>query len=253
MKKTALVLFLLVIGVSIFAQNGVIRDLSGTVELKIAGAAAYTPAKAGDSIARDTVISTGFKSSALVEVGNAIIVVRPLTRLTLTEISSSAGNETLNMNLQAGRVRVDVNPPAGTKASLSITSPSATASVRGTSFEFDTQSVRVGSGIVGFKGNQGYEVQAPAGSTVGLASALVTPASESLSQPPKCVAFDSLCGGPTGGIARSSERSGPDPTPKPPSQEPDPPQQGGMGPGYQQPEYPGVTGGDEFGIPFIFM
>ena len=243
MKKTALVLFLLVIGVSIFAQNGVIRDLSGTVELKIAGAAAYTPAKAGDSIARDTVISTGFKSSALVEVGNAIIVVRPLTRLTLTEISSSAGNETLNMNLQAGRVRVDVNPPAGTKASLSVTSPSATASVRGTSFDFDSRFVRVGNGSVSFKGNRGYSVQAPAGSSVGLgsngtASAAVTPTAGTLFQPSMPVGSDSLSGGPTMGTMTYS--TGGESAPPPPY---DPGPAGDGGPGYtQDPEAGGAEG-----------
>ena len=71
------------------------------------------PARIGDQVSEDTVVSTGFKSTALIEVGSALLAVRPLTRLTLTEISASAGNETLNVNLAAGRVRVDLNPPAG--------------------------------------------------------------------------------------------------------------------------------------------
>jgi len=153
-----------------FAQNsGVIKELSGTVELKAPADSAFVAAKTGDQVGEDTVISTGFKSSAIVEVGSTLIAVRPLTRLTLTEIRSSAGAaETLNVNLQAGRIRVDVNPPAGTRASTTVSSPSATASVRGTSFDFDTMSVNVHEGTVSFSGSIGQTVPVGAGDSVAL-------------------------------------------------------------------------------------
>ena len=72
-------------------------------------------------------------------------------RLTLTEVQASGGEEKLNVNLHAGRVRVDVNPPAGAKASMSVSSPNATASVRGTSFFSDTRNLQVEQGTVLFK------------------------------------------------------------------------------------------------------
>jgi hypothetical protein len=167
-KYLALVLAVLT-GLGAFAQNagqgsGTIRELSGTVELKLAGAQNYVPAKAGDGVRQDTIISTGFKSTALVEVGSALIAVRPLTRLTLTEIQSSSGTETINVNLQTGRVRVDLNPPAGSRASMAVSSLNATASVRGTSFEFDTRNLRVFNGTVGFQGNRGQLMLVNAGS-----------------------------------------------------------------------------------------
>jgi hypothetical protein len=154
MKKAGLTFILIFSALSAFAQSGVIKDITGTVELKPAGAGNYTPASAGALVMADTVISTGFKSAALVEVGSALIAVRPLTRLTLTEISVSSGMATINVNLQAGRVRVDVNPPAGARASVTVSSPVATASVRGTSFEFDTRNLRVNSGNVIFQGTR---------------------------------------------------------------------------------------------------
>ena len=163
MKKAVLTVLFMTAALGVYAQNGVIKEMIGTVELKAAGAAGYTMAKAGDTVAQDTIISTGLKSTAAVEVGSAVIAVLPLTRLTLTEILSSRGSETLNLSLQTGRVRVDVNPPAGTKASLTVSSPSATASVRGTSFYFDTRSVSVSHGSVFFKGNRGYAVQVGGG------------------------------------------------------------------------------------------
>ena len=167
MKKRMMILMAMALtlfcAAGAFAQNGVIREVTGTVELRRAGTAAFVPASAGDAIARDTVLSTGFKSSALVAVGSTVLTVRPLTRLTLAEITASAGTETLNVNLQTGRVRVDVDPPAGTRVSTTVRSPVATASVRGTSFEFDTHSLTVSEGTVAFWGNQGGEKLVNAG------------------------------------------------------------------------------------------
>ena len=164
MKKSMwLVLFFLAAGTGIFAQTGTLRELSGTVELKAPGSQAFVAAKKGDTLSQDTVISTGFKSTALVELGSAVITIRPLTRLTLTEIQASQGNETINVNLQAGRVRVDVNPPPGTKTTMSVKSPTATASVRGTGFDFDTRNLRVSHGRVSFKGQKGFSKLVGAG------------------------------------------------------------------------------------------
>jgi len=156
MKK----LFLVVVLVSAvvfgaFAQSGVIRELSGDVELKPAGASSFTAAKTGDTVARDTIVSTGFKSTAIITIGSSTITVRPLTRLSLSEIQSSSGAENVNVNLQTGKVRVDVKPPAGTKTNFTIQSPAATASVRGTSFEFDTVNLTVNEGTVSFGGVSG--------------------------------------------------------------------------------------------------
>jgi len=159
MKKINLVFLLLFITFSVFAQNGTIQQLSGTVELKHPGSANFVTAAAGDEVRQDTVISTGFRSNALIAVGAAtLITVRPLTRLTLTEISIAAGTETLNANLQAGRVRVDVSPPAGTRASMSVSSPSATASVRGTTLFFDGRNLGVSGGMATFQGDRGPPV-----------------------------------------------------------------------------------------------
>jgi hypothetical protein len=135
MKKFILVTLLTFTAIAAYSQTGVIREMTGEVELKHAGASAFVPAQVGSEISRDTIVSTGFRSTAIIAAGSAVITVRPLTRLSFAEISSSADTENLNVNLQAGRVRVDVKPPAGTRASATFRGPTATASVRGTSFE----------------------------------------------------------------------------------------------------------------------
>jgi len=194
MKKNLLIVVLLFAAVfSLCAQNGVIRELTGVVELKPAGASAFTAARPGSVVAQNTVISTGFKSTAIIAVGSSLITVRPLTRLTLAEISSAEGTEKLNVALQTGRVKVDVKPAAGTKTACTVQGPSATASVRGTSFEFDSRNIRVSEGVVSFRGNAGAAIQVSAGGTgyVGNDGKAVNPAETEGYLPPAPVGVDS--------------------------------------------------------------
>ena len=190
MKKVVLLTLLLTgIVLCAAAQTGVIRECTGEVELKPAGASASVPARPGDTVAIDTVVSTGFKSSAIIELGSSVIVVRPLTRLSLGEIQSVSGAETLNVNLRSGRVRVDVNPSAGTRANFTVQSPIATASVRGTSFEFDTRNLKVHEGTVAFRGKSGMVMLVPAGaeshvSGEGKAADPIATTAEALTPPP---------------------------------------------------------------------
>jgi len=166
MKKAVFIILInSIIIFSVYSQSGTIRDLSGEVELKPAGAAAFTPAQKGSQVARDTIVSTGFKSTAIIEIGSSVITVRPLTRLSLSEIQSSSNTESLDVNLQAGRIRVDVKPPAGTKASTTVQSPSATASVRGTAFDMDIKNLSVSEGRVAWGGYDGIMVRVNSGST----------------------------------------------------------------------------------------
>ena len=167
MLKRTLCITLLLAGAVLcaFAQSGVISEFSGTVELKPVKASSFIPAKTGDVVEADTIVSTGFRSTAVIKVGSTTIAVRPLTRLSLAEIRSESGSETLKVDLQAGRVRVDVKPPAGTRANTTVQSPSATASVRGTSFEFDTLNLKVYEGTVALRGNDDMAVSVPAGAT----------------------------------------------------------------------------------------
>ncbi|GHU14386.1 iron dicitrate transporter FecR [Spirochaetia bacterium] len=166
MKRRVLsALFLVLTGLSAFAQTGVITQLRGEVGLKPAGAADFTLAKAGDQVAANTIVSTGLKSTAVITVGSAVIQVRPITRLSLSEIVSQASTEKVNVNLQAGRVRVDVNPPSGTRADFTLTSPMAVASVRGTSFDMDTYNLRVTTGTVAYRGINGVAVPVNAGAS----------------------------------------------------------------------------------------
>ncbi|MDR0554172.1 MAG: FecR domain-containing protein [Treponema sp.] len=167
-------------GFAAYAQNGVIKELTGVVELKNAGAAIFTVAKIGDEVAPNTVVSTGIRSMATIEVGSAHVIVRPFTLLTMGEIARNQGTETVSMNLRTGRVHVDVKPPSGSKAEFTVESAHATASVRGTSFELDTRNLHVNNGTVQYQGTGGVAVAVSAGgaSRVNATTGAVTASKE---------------------------------------------------------------------------
>jgi hypothetical protein len=152
----------------LFAQEAVIREISGTVELKASGAADWSPARRGQEVGRNTVISTGFRSTALIVLGNSTILVQPLTRLSVEELVRSGGGERVSLNLRAGRVRADVSPPLNGTTEFTVRSPTATASVRGTSFEFDGIRLRVDQGRVHMSGGDRSGTYVGAGREVAM-------------------------------------------------------------------------------------
>jgi len=157
MRCTAKLVFSLLIFISpcIFGQQqnqAVIREMAGTVELKLANSDVWEAASKGQIIALDTVISTGFRSTAVIALGDSLITLRPLTRLTLLELSENQGSEKVDLNLQTGRVKAEVKTQEAGNTEFIIRSPNSTSSVRGTIFEFDTLSLVVIQGTVEFTG-----------------------------------------------------------------------------------------------------
>jgi hypothetical protein len=165
MKNLIAGMVILLNGALIFGQAGTayIQDLTGTVELKAAGAVVWIAARRGARISKDTMISTGFKSTALIALENSTLIVRPLTRLSLEDLQNVQGNESVRLNLQTGRVRAEVKPAAEGKIDFIVRSPTATASVRGTSFDFDGVDLSVDEGRVYVTGKDGLGVYVGAG------------------------------------------------------------------------------------------
>ena len=151
-----LVLFLLGgIGVNLAAQQAVVRNLAGTVEIKRAGSETWENAQAGQTLGGETVISTGFRSTAVISFGNSVLTVKPLTRLSITELARLQDAEKVELNLQTGRVRAEITPSEAGRNEFVVRSTNATSSVRGTVFEFDTVNLLVLEGTVEFEGSSG--------------------------------------------------------------------------------------------------
>jgi hypothetical protein len=147
------------------SPRAVIRELRGTVETKAPGASDWRVAAVGQELEGETLVSTGFKSEAVLDLGDSTLRVRPLTRLSLGELTAAADSDRIDIQLRTGRIRADVKPPAGKKVDFTVRSPTATASVRGTVFDFDTVNLRVEEGTVSFAGADNTAVYVAAGQT----------------------------------------------------------------------------------------
>jgi ferric-dicitrate binding protein FerR (iron transport regulator) len=135
-----------------------IVECEGKVEVRPEGEPAWQAAAPGMNIALNTAISTGVKSSAVVQIGSSRVLVRPLTRLTLEEIAAAAGQEEVSLYLRAGRIRAEVEPPRGGQTNFTVRSPVSTVAVRGTSFEFDTINLVVDEGRIRYSYRNGLAV-----------------------------------------------------------------------------------------------
>jgi ferric-dicitrate binding protein FerR (iron transport regulator) len=142
--KLLLVVFAVILGASVWAQEVKIMEIrgTGTVEYKVPGATIWLPVSKDTVLSKNASISTGFKSEVVLLVGKSTLTVRPLTRISIEELVAQEGKERATLNLQTGRIRASV-PPAGGDINFTVRSPSATASVRGTVFEFDGVNLKV--------------------------------------------------------------------------------------------------------------
>jgi hypothetical protein len=208
MKKIMLGLLVLWGWRALFAQEAVVKEIHGTVEVKAPGGAVWTPARQGQTLARGDLISTGFRSTAVLTIGGSALEVRPLTRLSLEELVRTGKDEKVNINLQAGRVRADVKPPPGGISFFTVRSPTVTASVRGTAFEFDGLRLRVEEGRVHLSAAGGggtyvgaghiARVDTETGRTLGAAETakeeLTPPAPAGMAGAPEAVTADPAAG-----------------------------------------------------------
>lgn len=132
-----------------------IQELTGTVEIRRPGDSLWTPAVAGMRLEPSSLISTGLQSSAQLLIGQSKVMVRPLTRLSIEELSALRDTEQVGLFLRTGKVRVEVSPPENGRTNFTVRSPQAVNSVRGTVFEFDTVHLAVEGGRVWFAPSAG--------------------------------------------------------------------------------------------------
>lgn len=143
----AFALVLVFSSIPVFSQTATIESIAGRVEIRPLNGD-WVPAAVGAVVAGGDTISTGFGSSATMNVGSSTVTVTPLTRLTLEELIQRGDTQETRLFLQVGKVQADVRTAEGLSHDFQLRSASTTASVRGTSFEFDGISVRGFTGEV---------------------------------------------------------------------------------------------------------
>lgn len=140
-----------------------VAELSGKVEVKLPGEVSWEPAETGMELPLNTDISTGFRSYALLDLGSSQIEVMALTRMKVEEVIEGVSGVTTSLLLGAGTVRADVKTSETRTTDFTITSPIATAAVRGTSFVFNGYILNVLEGIVLYINVFGERISVPAG------------------------------------------------------------------------------------------
>lgn len=127
---------------SVFALSGEVMATSGKVEFQDQNGG-WKALKKGDAINEGTMVSTGFKSEATVKLGESVLTIRPLTRMTLTQLVEKEDTVNTELYLEVGSVKAEVNSLNNKKNGFKVKSPVATASVRGTVFEMGEELVIV--------------------------------------------------------------------------------------------------------------
>ncbi len=170
-----LILILLLPAVRIFSAGVTIVQLSGKVEIKLPTENTWQPAVLGMEIPINSDISTGFRSFAILDLESSEIKVMALTRMKVDKIIDSQEGVTTSLLLGAGKIRADVKTTETRTHDFTITSPIATAAVRGTSFIFNGYSLQVIQGMVLYVNTIGEQISVPMG-TASKTTGTTTPA-----------------------------------------------------------------------------
>lgn len=130
-KKAILVAILASVTVfSVSALEAQVLSVKGKVEVQQGNN--WVAVKVGDTIAKGAVISTGFKSEAILKVKESKFTLAPLTRITIEQLASTEAKDETQLYVDSGNVSFNVKKSDNKKVGFKVRSPVATASVRGT-------------------------------------------------------------------------------------------------------------------------
>ncbi len=147
MKRYLIIFCILlsIIGPAFSDVSALVKSVSGKVEIKVPGGN-WTSVSTGMNLSTGTIISTGFNASVVLEVNNATVNVKQLTRMELSEILETQGSATTNLFLNFGKVEANIVPTENIEHNFTLKSPISTAAVRGTKVVFDPVETEVVDG-----------------------------------------------------------------------------------------------------------
>ena len=130
----------------------VVGSVSGQVEIMKPGSSSWEAVDTGESLPRNSTISTGFNSRVSLKVNEASEVdLKPMTRLKIEEaVAQSGGDQTTRLFMGSGRIRANVKRNEGSSHMFQVRTPVATAAVRGTRFSLSPKNLEVHDGFVRF-------------------------------------------------------------------------------------------------------
>ena len=149
-KFLPLLAFAVFAGFSASALEAKFVSIEGKVEILEGGM--WIPVEEGDIIQeRGVVISTGFKSNAVVSVKGTNFTLGPLTRITIENMVAMENKDSTQIYIDSGSLKANVSSSDGRKVGFKVRSAVATASVRGTEFKVTSSGrLSVTQGLVSF-------------------------------------------------------------------------------------------------------
>ena len=130
-KKIIVVAALCCVFASLSSMEVKVIEVSGKVEVQ--NGDKWVAVSKGQILSAGAVISTGFKSEAVLSFDETVIKVKALTRLTIEQLFEKNGDKASSVYLDTGSISADVKPAENKRVGFSVKTPAATASVRGTS------------------------------------------------------------------------------------------------------------------------
>ena len=151
-KFLPLLAFAVFAGFSASALEAKFVSIEGKVEILEGGM--WIPVEEGDIIQeKGAVISTGFKSNAVVSVKGTNFTLGPLTRITIENMVAMENKDSTQIYIDSGSLKANVSSSDGRKVGFKVRSAVATASVRGTEFRVTSSGrLSVTQGLVSFGG-----------------------------------------------------------------------------------------------------
>ena len=118
----------------------VLTEISGKVEVQLPGET-WSRAEKGMALPLETMISTGFNSTASLDLGSSTIHLQEFTRMFVRDLAEKGGVITTDLQLNVGKIRAQVESSEGLTHDFNVLSTVSVASVRGTEFEYDGESL----------------------------------------------------------------------------------------------------------------
>lgn len=158
-KFLPLLAFAVFAGFSASALEAKFVSIEGNVEILEGGM--WIPVEEGDIIQeRGAVISTGFKSNAVVSVKETNFTLGPLTRITIENMVAMENKDSTQIYIDSGSLKANVSSSDGRKVGFKVRSAVATASVRGTEFKVTSSGrLSVTQGLVSFGGPEAFSAE----------------------------------------------------------------------------------------------
>ena len=177
MKYVYSVLFIIVLASPLYSADLItIEKVNGKVEIREPGGG-WEKAIQGSTIPQGSIISTGFKSSAELDLsGSSTIYVKPLTRMAIDELATTGNKVNTKLNLRLGRIKADVKTSKGLKHDFTLKTPVSTAAVRGTVFEAGANgNLDVETGKIQQRNKIGQKTTVPGGNSSSVAGGGYSP------------------------------------------------------------------------------